>query len=265
MRRHKLALLIEAAHVAHAQEDTPRTRWTITLGGDEVPPAGRHIGLLRDRDRDPLSSVVIFRRKANPGEHGNGGHIHVVDQAAQIGPAFMYPETFRKQYYPAFDTSQHPIPPGTQLGVWTVVGSFDGDPAHPIIDTVEPGGSYVYALVPAEQGLDPARANQRGWPRLGRWCEDGVAHQRFLGVGGGAELGRHQRVDVAAAGLDRVDDRVRRIAIEGSDNGPHAELRARRDRGLARIEGRVVLLAERLRVHARRHDLRGLVAAVEVA
>ena len=155
MRRLTLALLIVAAHVAHAQEDTPRNRWTITLGGDEVPPDGRHIGLMWDRDRDPLSSVVIFRRKANPGEHGNGGHIHVVDQAAQIVPSFMYPETFRKQYYPAFDTSQHPIPPGTQLGVWTVVGSFDGDPAHPIIDTVEPGGSYVYALVPAELGAAP--------------------------------------------------------------------------------------------------------------
>ena len=155
MRRLTLALLLVAAHVVHAQEDTPpRNRWTITVNGDEVPPDGRHIGLCGTATKIP-QSVVIFRRKAKPGEHGKGGLILVVDQAAQIVPAFMYPDTFRKQYYPAYDTSQHAIPPGTQLGVWTVVGSFDGDPAHPIIDTVEPDGSYVYALVPAELGAAP--------------------------------------------------------------------------------------------------------------
>lgn len=157
MRRLPLALLLIAAPAVHAQEagSSVRNRWTIAVDGDEVPPDGRHVGLTWDRDRDPFSTVVIFRRPAKPGEHGKGGPIHVVDQAAQIVPSFMHPDTFRKQYYPAFDTSQHPIPPGTQLGVWTVVGSFDGDPAHPIIDTVEPGGRYVYALVPAENGAAP--------------------------------------------------------------------------------------------------------------
>jgi len=152
MRRLSLVLLLIAAPAAYAQEDAPHTKWTVTVNSDEVPRDGRHLGLAWDREGDPFSPVVIFRRKAKPGEHGQGGPVLVVDQAAQIVPAFMYPETFRKQYYPAFDASQHAIPPGTQLGVWTVVGSFDGDPAHPIIDTVERGGRYVYALVPAERG-----------------------------------------------------------------------------------------------------------------
>lgn len=152
MRRLSLVLLLIATPAVHAQEDSPHTKWTITVNADEVPADGRHVGLSWDREGDPFSPVVIFRRPAKPDEHGKGGPIHVVDQAAQIVPSFMYPDTFRTQYYPAFDTSQHAIPPGTQLGVWTVVGSFDGDPAHPILDTVERGRSYVYALVPAERG-----------------------------------------------------------------------------------------------------------------
>lgn len=156
MRRLTLAWLLFAAHAVHAQDaDAPRSKWTITLDGDEVPPDGRHLGIAWDRGGDPFSPVVIFRRPANPGEAGNGGRIHVVDQAAQIVPSFMHPDTYRTQYYPAFDASQHAIPPGTQLGVWTVVASYDGNPAHPIIDTVERGGRYVYALVPAKLGAAP--------------------------------------------------------------------------------------------------------------
>jgi hypothetical protein len=136
----------------YAQEAAPHTKWAITINGDDVPADGRHIGLAWDRESDPFTPVVIFRRPAKPGDSPKGGGIHVVDQAAQIVPSFMHPDTFRTQYYPAYDTSQHAIPPGTQLGVWTVVASFDGDPAHPIIDTVERDGSYVYALVPAERG-----------------------------------------------------------------------------------------------------------------
>jgi hypothetical protein len=120
-----------------------------------VPHDGRHLGLIWERSVGYLSTVVIFRRKAPPGIQVKSNWIHVVDQLAQIIPAFMYPDTFRTQYYPAFDASNHPIPPGTQLGVWTVVGSVDGDPVRPFIDTVEPGVSYMYALVPAERGAAP--------------------------------------------------------------------------------------------------------------
>src|SRR3954453_22506358 len=130
MRRLSLALLLlVAAPAAYAQESgaPPPTKWTLTVNDDETPNDGRHIGISWDRDGDPFSTVVVFRRMARPEENGKGGAIHVVDQQAQIVPMFMYPN-YKDRYYPAWDASTHAIPPGTQLGQWTVVASFDGDP-----------------------------------------------------------------------------------------------------------------------------------------
>jgi hypothetical protein len=133
----------------------PPTTWSLEQVGN-VPADGRHIGLSWTRDRDPASTVVIFRRVAPTGStpSSQGRHLHVADRAAQLIPMFMYPETYKTQYYPAFDASQHPIPKGTKLGVWTVVDAVDGDRSL-WIDEVEPGSLYVYALVPAKRASAP--------------------------------------------------------------------------------------------------------------
>lgn len=133
----------------------PPTQWTLQQVGN-APADGRHIGLAWTRDTDPTSTVVIFRRVAPAGSppSNEGRHLHVADRAAQLVPMFMYPETYKKQYYPAFDASTHPIPKGTTLGVWTVVDSVDGDRSL-WIDEVEPGSRYIYALVPAKRGRAP--------------------------------------------------------------------------------------------------------------
>ena len=145
-------------HSALAQDDdaeVPKTRWKVELTEEaDVPADGHHLGLHWTRDHDPTGAVVIFRRAVPPGTPGKGEPILVVDQAAQIVPAFMYPDTFRTQYYKAIDVSQEPIPRGTKLGVWTVAGSVDGDPAL-WIDEVPGGSLYEYALVPAVRGAAP--------------------------------------------------------------------------------------------------------------
>jgi hypothetical protein len=133
----------------------PPTQWSLDQVGN-VPADGRHIGLSWTRDRDSAGTVVIFRRVAPSGStpSNEGRHIHVADRAAQLVPMFLYPETYKTQYYPAFDASHHPIPKGTTLGVWTVVDAVDGD--RPLwIDEVEPGSLYIYALVPATRGTAP--------------------------------------------------------------------------------------------------------------
>jgi hypothetical protein len=133
-------------------KSAPPTKWTL----EQVPVDGRHIGLAWTRDVDPTSTVVIFRRVAPAGStpSNEGRHLHVADRAAQLVPMFMHPETYKKQYYPAFDASTHPIPKGTTLGVWTVVDSVDGDRSR-WIDEVEPGSRYIYALVPAKRAAAP--------------------------------------------------------------------------------------------------------------
>jgi hypothetical protein len=148
-----LVLLVTGVVHAQDQDAPPPARWTVELREAGVPADGRHIGLAWHRDRDSNVPVVVFRRVA-PANAGQGGAIHVVDQLAQIVPSFMYPDTFKTQYYPAFDASQHAIPRGTKLGVWTVAGSYDGD-APLWIDEVDPGQRYVYALVPGERGAAP--------------------------------------------------------------------------------------------------------------
>jgi hypothetical protein len=148
-----LVFLLAGVVYAQDQDAPPAARWTVELREGGVPADGRHIGLAWHRDRDSSVPVVVFRRVA-PANAGQGGGIHVVDQLAQIVPSFMYPDTFKTQYYPAFDANQQAIPRGTKLGVWTVAGSYDGD-APLWIDEVEPGQLYVYALVPGERGAAP--------------------------------------------------------------------------------------------------------------
>nr|MBA3817931.1 hypothetical protein [Deltaproteobacteria bacterium] len=75
-----------------------------------------------------------------------------------LAPAFLWPGatpwSIPRDRLTGVDASR-PIPAKTVLGVWTVVGASDGDPAAPILDEVAYGGRYVYALVPAVRGSDP--------------------------------------------------------------------------------------------------------------
>jgi hypothetical protein len=162
--KYALVLTLLLTGVVSAQDQTPLgppatleeakgatpTRWSL----EQIPADGHHIGLGWTRDVDPASTVVIFRREAPAGSSNNARHVHVADRAAQLVPMFMYPETYKNQYYPAFDASTHPIPKGTKLGVWTVVDSVDGDRSR-WIDDVEPGSLYIYALVPAKRAAAP--------------------------------------------------------------------------------------------------------------
>lgn len=157
MRSLPLALLLAIASTAHAQVEQPdaKTHWVVEWTNDNVPRDGHHLGLMWTRDTGPATTVVIFRRKAAPGTTVTSNSIRVVDQKAQIIPAFMDPDGFKTKYEKAIDVSTQPIPPGTQLGVWTVVGSVDGDPATPFVDRVEAGAAYQYVLVPAKRGDKP--------------------------------------------------------------------------------------------------------------
>src|SRR5512135_2595073 len=83
----------------------PPTKWQIELTEESAVPAdGHHIGLSWERDYNPMGTVVIFRREVPKGTKGEGKPILVVDRAAQIVPAFMYPDTFKDKYYAAIDT-----------------------------------------------------------------------------------------------------------------------------------------------------------------
>jgi hypothetical protein len=153
-------LLIFLAVPAFAQgsgdEEVPHTKWKIELTTEDAVPAdGHHIGLSWQRDYNPLGTVVIFRREVPKGTTGEGKPILVVDQKAQIVPAFMYPDTFKTKYYPAIDTSQQPIPKGTKLGVWTVADSVDGDRELWIDEVPDPDALYEYAFVPAHRAGAP--------------------------------------------------------------------------------------------------------------
>ncbi len=152
MTRALLALLL-LGHAALAEDEVPRTKWHVELTEEDAVPAdGHHLGLSWKRDTNPMGTVLIFRRAVPRGTRGEGRPILVVDQGAQIVPAFMYPDTFKTQYYPAIDAAQRPIPKGTQLGVWTVVDSVDGDRTLWIDDVPDPDMLYLYTLVPAHRG-----------------------------------------------------------------------------------------------------------------
>ena len=159
----KLALLLLVLLVSPVFADgsgeeppPPHTKWKVSLTEEAgVPADGHHLGLSWTRDFNPMGTVLIFRREVAPGTKGAGGPILVVDQKAQIVPAFMYPDTFKTKYYPAIDTSQQPIPRGTKLGVWTVVDSVDGDRDLWVDQVPDPDKLYVYALVPAHRGAAP--------------------------------------------------------------------------------------------------------------
>jgi len=163
MKRALLLLLLVGtagpvlAQGSGAEEPPPHpTKWKVELiENSAVPADGHHLALSWERDYNPLGTVLIFRRQVPKGTTGEGKQILVVDRLAQIVPAFMYPDTFRTQYYPAVDVSAKPIPKGTTLGVWTVADSVDGDRTLWIDEVPDPDALYEYALVPAHRGAAP--------------------------------------------------------------------------------------------------------------
>jgi hypothetical protein len=159
MTRAVILLLLGSVALAFAQgsgaEEVPKTKWKVELVEHHVPADGHHIGLSWTRDFNPMGTIVIFRRQVPQGSTGEGRPILVVDQGAQIVPAFMYPDTFKEKYYPAFDASQQPIPRGTKLGVWTVADSVDGDRELWVDEVPDPDALYEYTFAPAHRGAAP--------------------------------------------------------------------------------------------------------------
>jgi hypothetical protein len=145
-----------------APPKSTNTQWLIEMlferpyiGTRGVDPDGRHIGISWTRNPVPEGAVLVLRRPVTDPDL-KGKALRVVDRTGPVLiPLFLYPTDWKTTYHPAFDAHVQPIPPGTQVGEWTVVASSNGDPAEPIVDEVEPGSRYVYALVPAIRGQLP--------------------------------------------------------------------------------------------------------------
>lgn len=158
-----LVLLAAVASIAHAQSpfdepEPPPTKWDVHvhddrdwLGAHGVHPDGRHLGLEWSRDRIDGDCVVVFRRELAPGVVAKPHAIKPVDRPEPgLRPAFIYPSSPR-EWHSAFDAKSHPIPPGAKVGEWTVVASVDHGHDEIVVDDVEPGRRYEYALVPARR------------------------------------------------------------------------------------------------------------------
>ncbi len=128
------------------------SRWFITVdspSGDD----GTHLAVSWRREPVPSERhVLVMRRKVIAGRPTFAGlGFDPIDKAgAVLVPRFLYPGD--KTYHSALNLNITPSAPGAKLGEWVVVAVHDGDPATPIIDTVEADGSYVYAFIPVIPG-----------------------------------------------------------------------------------------------------------------
>jgi hypothetical protein len=237
MRFLPLALVLAAGSARAQPAPDTSTRWEIQmvydrpwLGESGVDPDGHHLGITWTRTPAQLGAVLVLRREVANAD-AQSGTIHVTDHPGPILiPLFLYPSTYRTEYHPAFDANANAIPPGTELGEWTVVGSVDGDPEEPIIDEVEPGKHYVYALVPAARGEKPdtydafpanavttwSVSAKQGWFFRRRW-----AHLAMIGIiaaalFGFAYLARRKSLFVRRLpGVDALEDAVGRATEMG--------------------------------------------------
>ena len=182
-------------------EVTPAmTDWTIRIDKPDSDD-GRHLGISWTRVRAHRAGTVLVLRRRIAGPDVPGG-------ATRIG-----------------GVAGTPLPPGAALGAWTVVASVDGDPPAPILDEVDPGGRYVYALVPAVRGAAPdtyARfpgdavttwtvAPRATWFHRKRWLHLALIALVGASLLGFASLARRRRLFVRRLpGVDAIEEAVGR-------------------------------------------------------
>jgi hypothetical protein len=218
-------------------KDGPMTRWNIEMLYDQgyfsargVEPDGRHVGIAWTREPAVKGSVLVLRRPVRAGEDTTSHPTRVVDaNGTALSPHFLYPSDQTGTHF-AIDAMSTPIPAGASVGEWTVVASTDGDPTEPIVDEVEPGTRYVYALVPATRGKQsdtyaqfpgdaivtwavqahPAWFNRRRWLHL---ALIGIIAAALFGY---TWLARRKKLFVRRlAGVDAIEDAVGRSTEMG--------------------------------------------------
>ncbi|HSK01650.1 MAG TPA: DUF6754 domain-containing protein [Kofleriaceae bacterium] len=181
--------------------------WTIRI---EPPDSddGRHLAIGWTRPpAQRAGTVLVLRRRVDEGGPGGG--------AVSLGPDLLRPGV--------------PLPPGTQVGAWTVVASSDGDPAAPLVDEVDPEGRYIYALVSAVRGEAPdtyARlgapitsntvAPRASWFHRARWPHLALIVLIGASLFGFAYLAKRRALFVRRLpGVDAIEDAVGRSTEMG--------------------------------------------------
>ncbi len=241
MKRAAVVLVLFVARVARAQSpfdapEPPPAKWDLQvvedrgwLGAHGVDPDGRHLGLRWSRDRVEGNCVVVFRRELPPGADAKAHGVKPVDRPGPgLRPAFIYPSSPR-EWHSAFDALSHPIPPGTKVGEWTVIASLDSDPDEPLVDEIEPGKAYEYALIPARRAEWPdtygafglgvttgALTAEPGWFYRRRWFHLALIVVIAGALGVFAWRGRKKQLFVRRlAGVDALEDAVGRSTEMG--------------------------------------------------
>jgi len=150
-----LVVLVALWSNANAQPVDPPPRDQVTWQLEITFNDDSHVALSWKRNPERVQGVLVLRRALPAGTVTQAAPIYAVDHPGPLLiPTFLYPSTAHT-YHPAFDARSHPIPPGTHVGEWTVTAYVPGDPPAPIVDAIEPGTPYVYALIPATPGPDP--------------------------------------------------------------------------------------------------------------
>ncbi len=177
--------------------------WTIHVeppGSDD----GRHLAIRWTRARG-TGTVLVLRRRV----------------AEDLPPAAVRISEL---------TPGAPLPPGTQLGAWTVVASDDDDPRAPIVDEVDPDGRYVYALQPAVRGAAPdtyasfpgdavtarTAAPRAAWFNRKRWMHLALIALIGASLFGFTYLAKRRELFVRRLpGVDAIEDAVGRSTEMG--------------------------------------------------
>lgn len=232
MTRFAIVVAVVACGVARA-DDAPATRWSLEVLYDQdwigtrgVDPDGRHVGISWTREPPAATAVVVLRRQVDTDEPQRA--VRVADKNGHVlVPSFLYPSS--RAYHSAFDATLHPIPPGTELGEWTVVTAVDGDPERPIVDEVEPGAHYVYALAPAIRGaapetfsfagdavVTPTVTAHAGWFNPRRWSHLALIAIIAAALGAFTWLAKRRELFVRRLpGVDALEDAVGRSTEMG--------------------------------------------------
>jgi hypothetical protein len=191
--------------------------WAIRI---EPPDSddGRHLAIGWTRPAaQRTGTVLVLRRRVDDGGAAGPGGASGPGSAAGVAAGL---ELLRTGV---------PLPPGTQVGVWTVVASADGDPTAPIVDEVDPEGRYVYALASAVRGDAPdtyarlgdaitsgAVAPRASWFYRGRWPHLALIVLIGASLFGFAYLAKRRALFVRRLpGVDAIEDAVGRSTEMG--------------------------------------------------
>ncbi|HEY5939034.1 MAG TPA: DUF6754 domain-containing protein [Kofleriaceae bacterium] len=133
----------------------PSDAWGDTAGWSvSARPAandnGRHLEVTWTRPADAVG--LVLRRTLRSGESASST-VEVEAAGSTLSPTFLHPVPTWWMPPVGVDAATTTLPPGTALGVWTVLAAADGE--QPYVDEVPPGGRYLYVVVPATAGSAP--------------------------------------------------------------------------------------------------------------